>query len=730
MVQLRNIFSRRHGHIWRLEQWMSHVAERRPNCDNELIRQATILAKIAGEHTAAANGESCFHMGLTQADLLIELEMDREVISAALLYSCLNQDAITLEDIAEEISPSVANLLSSTIKMEAVHELYSAVKANESSSKVDNIRKMLLAIAEDLRVVFIKLAEQVSLLTHPGLLKEDFKTKIAHEALAIYAPLANRLGIYQLKWLLEDMALAVLESDTYKYISKSLNEKRIDRENYVHFMIEYLQKLTKKSKIKKTEISGRAKHIYGIYKKMQKKHIGFEEVYDTYALRILVSTIEDCYSILSVIHEEWKPIQEEFDDYISNPKPNGYKSIHTAIIGPEDKAVEIQIRTFQMHREAEMGVAAHWAYKESHKPEDDYQNKIDWLRQIMAWQKEVTESESVHSELYSQMFDDQVYVFTPKGDIHDLPQESTPLDLAYRLHTDLGHKCKGAKVNGKLVPLNTSLKTGDRVEIQTSESGQPSRDWLNPEDGYLATARARTKVYHWFRKQDENRNIEEGEAILGKLLKKEGLENTDISNAIKSLQFSDKNQLHAAIGRGDATAQSVIRELKSQAQNAEDLPLIKKAPAKSDKSSDIEAGGMTQLLSSVANCCKPLPGEEILGYVTQGKGISIHKESCPNLIHMRELRPQRVIQVDWTQKVSRDYPVDILIEGTESSTLIHEVNSILNQGRYAIHDFVWSSDSSENKTKIKLTVSIANTEALNTLINKLQNASGVIKVLR
>lgn len=736
MVQLHSDHTLPNRQQWRLEEWQQHIDAYRPGGDNELIHTASMLAQLAGQQLAADNGQSCFSLGLTMADLLLGLGLDKEVLSAAILYTTVRHGGLEQQDITEQLDESVTKLIHGTMKMDAVNELHSQVQATESHPRVDNIRKMLMAIVDDLRVVFIKLTEQVALMTMPVMIPTQRKQRMAHEALAIYAPLANRMGADKLKWLLEDLGFSLLNPEMYQYIARSLNERRIDRELFVQHMEDELEKILRSEGIQNAKVSGRAKHIYGIYRKMVKKDLPFSEIYDIYALRILVPDVDSCYRMLNAVHDRWEQVPEEFDDYIAQPKPNGYRSIHTVIKPPENVAVEVQIRTYDMHEQAEMGGAAHWAYKEAVKQSQDYHSKITWLRQLMAWQKEVTEQES-NPEIYSQIFDDRVYAFTPQGEVLDLPTGATPLDFAYHIHSDVGHHCRGAKVNNKLVPLNTKLHTGDQVQIMTSAASKPSRDWLNPEEGYLTTARARAKVQQWFRQKAQEQNIIDGEAQVEKALKRHSLSKQYINELVTKMNFTDRRQLFAAVGRGEITTYKLDRLIQEQRQQQqpqtqnEPLDETELAQPKSiSGTEDVYSAGIPKLLTHTASCCKPLPGDDVLGYVTQNHGISIHHRECSNLKRMQDERPQRVIEVQWGSNVKNYYPVDLTVYATEDSNITREIKNVLDREKYSLLNFHRGRPDSGKGQKILLTLEVNNIQSLNHAVNLIKQLPNVFEVKR
>ncbi|MFQ5488371.1 MAG: RelA/SpoT family protein, partial [Gammaproteobacteria bacterium] len=497
-----------------LRQWLDSIAQQRSAGEMEVIRRACELAQQAHAGQYRASGEPYVQHALAVANILAELQLDNETIAAAILHDVVEDTHYTLDDIRREFGEGIASLVEGVTKMKLIQAFQTLPETDKKERlQSENLRKMLLAMAEDIRVVLIKLADRTHNMRTLGALPEDKRQRIARETLDIYAPLANRLGIWQIKWELEDLSLRYLNPPLYKRIARMLDERRIDRERYIQNFIQVLQRELQKAGIK-AEISGRPKHIYSIWRKMERKNLDYHQIYDVRGVRILVGSISDCYTALGVVHSLWQYIAGEFDDYIATPKENDYQSIHTAVIGPQGKTVEVQIRTHEMHQRNELGVAAHWRYKEGSGGDDDFDRKIAWLRQLLEWKDDIADAGDFVDQFKSEVFQDRIYVFTPRGNVVDLSAGSTPLDFAYHIHTEVGHRCRGAKVNGRMVPLTYALQNGEQVEILTVKNASPSRDWLNPHLGYLKTSRARSKVLTWFKHQDREKNIQEGRAML------------------------------------------------------------------------------------------------------------------------------------------------------------------------------------------------------------------------
>jgi GTP pyrophosphokinase len=717
-----------------LQAWLQNLPTRYATDEHSLISHAASLAQLTGSDTPTPIGISCLEQGLRIGKILSELNVDEETMAAGILYSCVRYAELDLEDISEELTIAISKIIRGVEKMDAIDSLSASSDGHLSKRKMDNIRKMLLAMVDDIRIVLLKLAERLVILRHASLLSPDEQIKEANITHTIYAPLANRLGIGHIKWELEDFSFRYLQPDTYKEISKALKSTRKERELYVQNMISFLEKTMKEQLgLEKVEVTGRAKHIYSIYKKMTRKKVGLEEIYDALAFRILVPKIEDCYGVLGQVHGLWKPIKKEFDDYVTTPKPNGYRSIHTAVIGPEDKYFEVQIRTFEMHEEAELGVAAHWIYKEGEPVKRGYEAKIAWLRQLMDWQQEVTNAENVEDNDQTQIFDDHIYVFTPQGDVLELPKGATPLDFAYHIHTDVGHRCRGAKVAKHIVPLSYELKMGDSVSILTTKEGQPSRDWLNPHTGYLKTARAKSKVHQWLRQQDVEKNIESGQAQYEKELRRLNLKNFDSKALIHKMHFQKAEDFYGSLGRGDITIPAVIHaieELLKPEIKTDDTPEIAKSSHKKIAPTDISIEDVGNLLTSTALCCKPIPGDDIIGYITRDKGVSIHKADCPNILNTPEQNKPKLINVNWGTKTENKYHADLVIHTYDRQGLVRDITHLLVSEKVSLLGLTTSIDKGDSTTRINLSIEVNGLNPLSKILNKIQQIPNVIEVTR
>lgn len=715
-----------------VEQWLQQLGSKGYFQDLDLIRNACTLSQLAGQDHATETGVSCLQLGLSMADVLADLEVDQETLSAAIIYENVHYAELSLDDVEEQLGPHIAKLVKGIEKMSPMHNLQALNKFPQNKHQIDNIRKMLLAMVDDVRVVLIKLAERLCILRTSGQLPETMRQQIATEAMEIYAPLANRLGIGAIKWEMEDLAFRHLHPEDYKAIAKGLKAKRLDRDRYVDFIVEELNRQIRAIGANHFAVYGRSKHIHSIYRKMKRKNVSLEEIYDATAVRVLVETKEQCYEVLGMVHSLWKQVPVEFDDYIANPKANGYQSLHTAVEGPEERVFEVQIRTFQMHDLAEMGVAAHWKYKEGGVTQkESHERKIEWLRDVLAWHREMATSKGVSEAIESEFLEDRVYVFTPDGDVLDLPQGVTPLDFAYHVHSQIGHRCRGAKVNGTIVPLTYELRTGDKVEVLTGKDERPSRDWINPHLNYLKTSRAKAKVLHWFKMQDYDKNKEEGHEILDKELKTLGIKTDRLNDILSSFNFKRTDDLLAALGRGDIKLGQILNKLSPAETVAPTIQQIVKPQTKPEVTgSDLRIEGVGNLLTHMARCCQPVPGDEVVGYITLGRGVSVHKQDCPNIIHASEKQKQRFLQVNWGSSTRDHYVVDVLIRAFDRAGLLRDVTSLLANEKAHVYALQTQSHKQDNTAHIKLTVEIDGLNSLSRLLSKLEQIPNVLEARR
>ncbi|MBF7075059.1 GTP diphosphokinase [Glaciecola sp. MH2013] len=671
-------------------------------------------------------------IGQEMVEILHELHMDDETLQAALVFPFCQHHKLSQDEVCERFGDEIAALIGGVRRMDAIKTLQSRNRQDESH--VDGLRKMLLSMVEDVRAVVIKMAERICALHAVKAEDEETRVIVAHECASIYAPLANRLGIGQLKWELEDLSFRYLHPNTYKRIASMLDEKRSDREQYIIDIVANIQALLDKEDIK-AEVIGRPKHIFSIWKKMQKKQLSFEELFDIRALRIVADRLQDCYAALGVVHTNWKHIPKEFDDYIATPKQNGYQSIHTVIVGPRGKSIEIQIRTHQMHQDAELGVAAHWKYKEGTTGKTaGSEERLNWLRKILQWQEEMAESGNLVEELRSQVFDDRVYVFTPKGDVIDLPLGSTPLDFAYYVHSNVGHRCNGAKVNKRIVPFTYKLQSGDQVEVLTGKQASPSRDWMHPGLGYVHSARARATIHSFFKKQDKGKNADAGRELLERELAKVDLPIKVAHDAMSKFNANTIDDLFAAVGVGDLRVMSVVHYLVQlhtpPEPEPEVVPIKQRKASRKNSGQPIIAEGVGNLLSQIAKCCQPVAGEAILGYITQGKGVSVHKESCAQLANLLEQHPERQIDVSWSIQHQTSFQTEITVYCSDRSGILRDITTVLSNLKVGLLGVNSISNKAQNSATIKLTLEVQDAEDIVKVSDKLKQLPDVVDVNR
>ncbi|MFT6103434.1 MAG: GTP pyrophosphokinase [Granulosicoccus sp.] len=727
-----------------IHQWAEHitsVAGSNEFAKQQLITAATLAQQAEKQHAPADNlwseRASSFITGLEMADILAELQLDQEALIAAVVYRGVRERKIALPDIKERYGDIVENLVNGVLGMAAISQLRNdseeSVLGQRSAEQTENVRKMLVAMVDDVRVALIKLAERTCAIRAVKHATEERKRQVAREVLDIYAPLAHRLGIGHVKWELEDLGFRYVMSDDYKNIAKLLDEKRLDRQDYIDYVVESLQTQIQKNRID-AEVYGRAKHIYSIWRKMQRKNIGFSEVYDIRAVRILVPTTKDCYEVLGIVHTSWRNIPHEFDDYIAAPKENGYRSLHTAVVGPNNRIIEVQIRSHAMHEEAEYGVCSHWRYKGTDSSDaqvDSYEQKIEWLRQVLDWHEELG-VDGLADELGASVEQDRVFLFTPDGHVIDLPVKATPLDFAYRVHTEIGHRCRGAKVNGRIVPLNHILKTGDQVEVLTGKQTVPSRDWLMDGLGYLHTSRAKAKVRQWFGEQARDQNVADGRAVLDKELRRLGIKDVDFEALLKLLKQKTLDDLYAHVGSGDVTVAQVLRT--SQKLLAPSIPeqteinFSNKKPTTAGM--DVYIDGVGNLLTNIAHCCNPLPGDEIIGYITLGKGVSIHRKDCRNILQLASDEPDRIIKVEWGEEPTQTYAVDVLVDAYDRVGLLKDVTTVLDAARIDISAMQTLSDRGLNTVSMVVTIDIRDFAHLSHILSRLNQLTNVASARR
>lgn len=715
-----------------VEQWLQHIANKGYFEDLELIRNACTLGQLAGQEQATETGESCLQQGLATADILADLEVDQETLATAIIYACVHYAELSVDVVEEHLGLNIAKLVQGIEKMSALSNLQILSKYPQNKHQIDNVRKMLLAMVDDVRVVLIKLAERLYILRSSAPLPIAMREQMAAEAMEIYAPLANRLGIGAIKWEMEDLAFRYIEPESYKEIAKGLKAKRLDRDRFVNKIVDELNEQIQKLGIDHFAVYGRSKHIHSIHRKMQRKKVSLDEIYDATAVRILVASKEHCYEVLGLVHLLWDQVVVEFDDYINNPKPNGYQSLHTAVKTEEGRVFEVQIRTYQMHDQAEMGVAAHWKYKEGGGVQkESHERKIEWLREVLAWHREMAANQGVLEAIETEFLEDRVYVFTPDGDVLDLQQGVTPLDFAYHVHSEVGHRCRGAKVSGQIVPLTYTLKTGDQVEVLTGKEARPSRDWINPHLNYLKSSRAKAKVMHWFKMQDYDKNLAEGHDILDKELKTLGVKTEQLTSVAHAFNFKRVDDLYAALGRGDLKLGQILSRLAPPELHADPIQNIVKTQEKPEVTgTDLRIEGVGNLLTHMARCCQPVPGDEVIGYITLGRGVSVHRQDCSNILHASERQRQRLLQVSWGNATREQYVVDLVIKAYDRSELLRDVTSLLANEKAHVYSLQTKTDKQENISYINLTLDIDGLNSLSRLLSKLGQIPNVIEARR
>ncbi|MCA9690668.1 MAG: bifunctional (p)ppGpp synthetase/guanosine-3',5'-bis(diphosphate) 3'-pyrophosphohydrolase [Myxococcales bacterium] len=697
-----------------------------------------LCERIGASEGAARVREACEQLdgedpellarSLPSADLLAQLRLDPQAVLAALLVDAVEAGLRAREGIVETYGEEVAGLVDGASRLRSMQ--WSPEEGARDPGRAEAVRKMFLAMAADVRVVIVALALRVRDMRAVRDEAPEERRRFARESLEIFAPLANRLGIFLLKWELEDLALRELEPAIYKEIGKLLAARRAERTASIDEAINVLEDRLSKAGIRAT-ISGRPKHIYSIYRKMQRKQVGFEEIYDVSAVRVIVEKVEECYAALGIVHGLWTPIPGEFDDYIARPKGNGYQSLHTAVAGPGGGSLEVQIRTREMHRFGEYGIAAHWRYKEGGKKERRVDEKFNFLRQLMDWQQELHDPDELVDSLKTDIFQDQVYVFTPTGDVVDLPRGATPVDFAYRIHTSVGHRCRGALVNGQIVPLDHKLETGDRVEILTHKEPRPSRDWLSPQLGYARSPGTRQKIRQWFRQQGREQAIAQGRDLLERELKRAGVGRPDPEANAAALGFRSGDELMAAIGFGTLSTQTAAARLldaEAAERAAEAPPQVEAAPLAEARApnkaaaSGVSIDGVGDILSTPARCCTPVPGDAVIGYISRGKGVIIHRRDCPNIISHPE--PERLLEIDWGAAGQKNYPVTIALDVVDQPGALRDITAVVSDMGINLQS-IRSAAGRRGAAKIRLVVEVRSNEQVVRLLTRLERVRSV-----
>jgi len=705
--------------------------------ERERVQSALALAQSLYGDARLESGESALNHALGTAAIVAELNLDGAALAAALLAPAARLYPERTRSVKERCGAVVAELVEGVARMEQIRALSSRASAAapaEHASQLEALRKMLLAMVQDTRVVLVKLADHTQELRF-AVKSGDAAARRASALLTqdLFAPLANRLGVWRLKWEMEDLAFRLLEPERYKNIAQLLDEKRLDRERYIELVIAQLKGELDRAGVS-AEVTGRPKHILSIYKKMQTKDIDFELLYDIRALRILVEDVKDCYAALGVVHNVWAPIPREFDDYIAKPKSNQYRSLHTAVVGPQDKALEVQIRTHEMHQHSELGIAAHWRYKEGSRGEQDYDRKIAWLRQVLEWKDEFPDAGELAERFRAGLFEDTIYVLTPQGRVIALAKGATPVDFAYHVHTELGHRCRGAKVDGAMVPLNTPLANGQQVEILAAKQGGPSRDWLNLDLGYARSAGARAKIRQWFNRQNFESEVAQGRTVVEKELRRQGMTALGLDRLAAQFGFAKADDFLADVGRGEIRSgqlEQTVRALGPRApapavENREDtaVPPARRGTAAPRKGSVLVVG-VDRLLTVPAKCCKPAPPDPIVGFVTRGRGVTIHRAGCASL---KRLDSRRRVTAEWGESGSAAFPVDIEIVAARRAALARDIAEVL--AREKIHIAGSRSVEEETAVRLRYTVEVADIGQLQRLITLIRRVRGVARAAR
>lgn len=719
-----------------LEQSLQTLVEGLTPDEAECLRRAAAYAQEVYGEEALGSGEGIWSHALGMALIIAGLKLDASSRTAALLFAIPSRIEHGVAEIEEKFGPAAAHLVGGIFRLNRLRPITRGFVADteanpeEMKAQIEVLRKMLLAMVEDIRVVLLRLSSRTQTLRYYAAHPDDLRAQVARETLELYSPLANRLGVWELKWELEDLSFRFLHPDTYKKVAKMLDEKRIEREQFITDAILRLKQELEAIGVE-AEVYGRPKHIYSIWNKMRKKGVDFSEVYDIRALRVIVSEVKECYAVLGIVHNMWTPISKEFDDYISNPKGNYYRSLHTAVRCPDGRSLEVQIRTWDMHKHAELGVAAHWRYKEGAKQAgDNYDDKIAWLRQLLTWKDEVADSSDWVNHYKQAALDETIYVMTPQGKVVDLPRGSTAVDFAYRVHTDLGHRCRGAKVDGALMPLNTPLETGQRVEIVTAKLGGPSRDWLNPSLGYIHTKSARVKVRQWFSNLALEETLAEGRSIVIKELQRLGQGGANVDDLAHKLGFAKSDDLFIAAARNELNTRHFQMVARGDAGVEEEVPdMVQTRPSRGgDSPQGMLIVGVDNLLTQLARCCKPAPPDPVSGFVTRGKGVSIHRVDCPNFASMAALHPERVIETDWGGATSGVFATDVVVDAHDRQGLLRDISEVF--AREKLNVIAVNTQSKAGKAHMGFTVEVNNLQQLQRTLSLIHEVDGVVGARR
>lgn len=741
----------------RIESLLESLPDSYTPADRELVLRAYRMAERAHQGQKRASGEPYLNHCVAVAAILAEMRVPPSVIAAGLLHDTVEDTEITLKDIHRDFGDEIARLVDGVTKLtqlprvsrgdqqqkevdreeqeRRIAERRGIIDPEEEVEKMlrsrnydlvsETLRKTFLAMGEDVRVVLVKLADRLHNMRTLSYMPENKRRRIAQQTLDIFAPLASRLGIWQMKWELEDLAFLNVDSEKYREITENLAKRRSEREREMAEIKTNLENVLAQAGIQ-AEVSARPKHIYSIYRKMARKDVPFDMVYDIRGVRVVVWDVTTCYTTLGIIHAHWRPIPGEFDDYIAAPKDNFYRSLHTAVNYDDGKTLEIQIRTLEMHQDAEFGIAAHWRYKEGSSTDEDYERRILWLRSLMEWRQDVEDASEFVDGLKSDVFEDRVYIFTPKGDIIDLPAGSTPIDFAYQVHTEVGNRCRGAKINGKLVSLDYQLKTGDKVEILTAKRGGPSLDWLNPNLGMVKTQRARGKIRQWFKRQAREKNMAQGKTMLEKELHRLGLMETNLDRLAKEFELRNVEDLYVVLGTGDLPMARVVKHLTLGEKEEQEYQLQPTGKPSAESSADaVTVLGLKGLLTNLARCCNPAPGDEIVGYITRGRGATIHRKDCPNILRVEDR--ERLVNVGWGEPKAT-YPIPVRIKAFDRDGLMRDVSTLIadegvNMPKVKV-------ETTRNMAIFDLVLEVRDILQLSRLLDRLENLPNVMEARR
>jgi GTP pyrophosphokinase len=721
------------------DRWIEQLPMVLEEADRMRYRQACEIVAAAQQRPSQDNSDwahesNCLITGLDITLILADLHVDLDCLLAGVLYRAVREGRLDPLQVQAQFGDVVHELINGVLRMAAISDLplqSDNPVLGQAHGQKDNIRKMLIALVDDVRVALIKLAERTCAIRA---VKEDEERRrqIGQEVFDVYAPLAHRLGIGQLKWELEDLSFRYIYAESYRRIAKLLDGKRIERDRFISQVTEELTGILSSAGIP-FKIAGRAKHIYSIWRKMQRKGIGFSQVYDIRAVRILVPEVKDCYTTLGLVHGLWRNIPNEFDDYIANPKENGYRSLHTAVLGPEGKTLEVQIRTEQMDDEAELGVCAHWRYKGSDAESSlasTYEEKIAWLRQVLDWHEETGDARTVAEQFSFGVAQDRVYAFTPGGDVVNLAYGATPLDFAYHVHTEIGHRCRGAKVNGSIVPLTYQLRTGERVEVLTSSEARPRRDWLQPGLGYLKTDRARAKVQHWFKTQAREDNIDTGRHLLEKEFKRLSLTSVDYQRIARKLMLKTVEDMFAAVGASELTSAQVMNAAQELVGRTPEPQLRVNIASAPNYGKQPPLRGAGSLNTHMAGCCKPVPGDIVVGYITKNRGVSIHRGDCARLQRVQESGAGRVVEIEWSAGLDAHYEVDVAIEAYDRQGLLRDITGLFANARINVLTINTQTNKETNTATMRLRVEVPDLGSLSKLLERIERLKNVVSAVR